>query len=71
MNMFVVAGAKVMDATHLRQTIAKGTWSIEYSPDFARQTAKKVKKKLEEIPDGNMDELPGREPTAADSALLR
>ena len=70
-NMFVDAGTKVMDAAHLKQTIAKGTWSIEYSPDFVRQVSKKAKKKLEESQKIETAELPGREPTVADSALLR
>ena len=58
-------------AAHLKQTIAKGTWSIEYSPDFVRQVSKKAKKKLEESLKEETAELPGREPTMAGSALLR
>eukprot|EP00439_Symbiodinium_sp_Y106_P030299 s2423_g3.t1 len=39
-NMWVDAGAKLMDLTHMRTTMQRGSWSITYSPDFVKQVQK-------------------------------
>ena len=39
-NMWVDAGTKLMDLTHMRTTMRRGSWSITYSPDFVKQVQK-------------------------------
>ena len=39
-NMWVDAGTKEMDLTHLRTILLAGTWSISYSPSFVKQVTK-------------------------------
>ena len=39
-NMWVDAGTKEMDPTHLRKILAAGHWSVEYSPNFLKQVSK-------------------------------
>ncbi|CAE7641422.1 RE2 [Symbiodinium sp. CCMP2456] len=39
-NMWVDGGTKLMDLTHLRTTMRRGSWSITYSPDFVKQVQK-------------------------------
>ena len=68
-NMFIDAGTKLMDTTHLRTTLQKGTWSVIYNPEFVKQTVRKKKDVSEEkFLDG---ELPGRVPAASDGELLQ
>ena len=64
-NMFVDAGTKRMSTDKLRQTLERGEWSVIYTEEFVRQTAKK--KKPAEI----TALLPGRGVQAGDDDLLR
>ena len=66
-NMFVDAGTKWMDAAHLRSTLSRGEWSIEYRPEFVKQTSKK-KPAAESIVDD--DDLPGRPLNSQDQLLM-
>ena len=68
-NMFVDAGTKLMDTSHLRQTLANGSWSVTYAPEFVKQTAKK--KKPDDSSGVREESLPGRSTTADDAELLR
>ena len=64
--MFVDAGTKWMDGSQLRQVLKKsGEWSIEYNPEYTKQTFKK--KKEAEL----FDKLPGREEGAQDKGLMQ
>ena len=54
-----------MDCSHLRQTLLRGTWSIEYNQEYTKQNFKK-KKETEAV-----DHLPGREMLEKDEHLLR
>ena len=53
-----------MDTSALRLTLAAGEWSIEYHPEFARQT-KSGSKKAQEVSD-----LPGRALEDKDKAIM-
>ena len=64
-NMWVDAGTKLMDTTALRTTLLGGEWSVEYSPEFVKQTAK-TRKKAEAV-----DELPGRGEEPRDASLMK
>ena len=54
-----------MDTTALRTTLLSGEWSVEYSPEFVKQTAK-TRKKAEAV-----DELPGRGEEPRDASLMK
>ena len=66
-NLFVDGGTKLMSSDHLRQTLMRGQWSIEFQQEFVKQTSKR--KKNEETPEDAV--LPGRAPNAEDTALLQ
>eukprot|EP00435_Cladocopium_sp_Y103_P054053 s1186_g17.t1 len=66
-NMFVDAGTKWMDAAHLRSTLSRGEWSIEYRPEFVKQTSKK-KPAAESVVDDA--DLPGRPLSSQDQLLM-
>ena len=67
-NMWVDGGTKLMDLTHMRSIMKKGSWSISYSPEFVKQVVKArsqkspVAKACAELPgvavDGNDAMLP-------------
>ena len=63
-NMWVDAGTKLMDPSQLRSTLLSGEWSVEYNPEFVKQTAK-TRKKAEAV-----EELPGRGEEGRDAALM-
>ena len=44
-NMWVDAGAKDMDLTHMRTTMKEGKWCVTYSPDFVKQVSKGAKRR--------------------------
>lgn len=39
-NMWVDGGTKLMDLGHMRRILAKGEWSVSYSPSFVKQVYK-------------------------------
>ncbi|CAE7402794.1 dnaJ, partial [Symbiodinium sp. KB8] len=45
-NMFVDAGTKDMDLTHLRSILDAGKWSVTYSPTFVKQVVKAKQTKV-------------------------
>jgi hypothetical protein len=47
MNMFIDAGTKDMDLSHIHRILDQCKWSVKYSPSFVKQTAKKTKPVLE------------------------
>ena len=67
-NLFVDGGTKAMDTTHLKLILQKGEWSIEYQPEFIKQTYKR-KKETELLANGM--ELPGREVDQRDFQLMQ
>ena len=66
-NMWVDVGTKAMDTTQLRGVLSRGEWSIEYSPEFIKQTAKRLKG-VSEL--ANQD-MPGRAFLAEEHDLLQ
>lgn len=44
-NMWVDGGTKLMDLGHMRRILAKGEWSVSYSPSFVKQVHKASKAK--------------------------
>ena len=66
-NMYIDCGTKAMDGKMLRETLQRGIWSIEYLPEFTRQTFKKKKEaeSLEKAAD-----LPGRPCGPEDYSLM-
>ena len=65
--MFIDCGTKMMDSAHVRQMVQRGQWSIEYQPEFIKQTYKK-KKDTDLVNDSS--ELPGRDVGAEDFELM-
>ena len=65
-NMWVDAGTKDMDLSHIHKILASGRWSYVYDPAFVKQTAKGGKTKKPSLADGA---LPG-EPLRPESPIF-
>ena len=65
-NMWVDAGTKDMDLSHIHKILASGRWSYVYDPAFVKQTAKGCKMKKPSLADGA---LPG-EPLRPESPIF-
>lgn len=63
-NMWVDAGTKLMDTTHIRRVLQQGRWSIEFAPEYVKQTSKKAKA------GEAAEDLPGRAVGENDRGLL-
>ena len=68
-NMFVDAGTKAMDCSHLRRVLCSGTWSIEYNTEFVKQKVKSRKEPPALLEGG--EQLPGEELKAEHRELRR
>jgi hypothetical protein len=53
-----VGGTKLMDLTHMRSIMKKGSWSISYSPEFVKQVMKARSRKSPVVAKASA-ELPG------------
>ncbi|OLQ04968.1 Uncharacterized protein K02A2.6 [Symbiodinium microadriaticum] len=66
-NLFCDAGTKYMDVGHLRSTLRRGVWSIEYSPTFVKQVSKGKRVVVPKVPEGV--KLPGASVDGGDPLL--
>ncbi|CAE7278587.1 unnamed protein product, partial [Symbiodinium necroappetens] len=66
-NMFCDAGTKYIDVGHLRSTLRRGVWSIEYSPTFVKQVSKGKRVVVPKVPEGV--KLPGASVDGGDPLL--
>jgi hypothetical protein len=57
-----------MDLSHLRETLARGRWSVTYSPDFVKQVSKAKTKRTPSTATSTL-ELPGEPPGGNDPVL--
>lgn len=58
-NMWIDAGTKLLDLTHMRAIMKKGTWSISYSPGFVKQVTKARSRKFPAVTNSAGADVPG------------